>query len=559
MVRRRSAPVLLAAACLLLPIAPPAQADGVPATFTVAGAGWGHGVGLSQYGAYGQALEGRDATTIVQHYFPGTTVAPIQDDMDAKVGLLHQVASAQLRSERLDPSGGAVEVTIGGTVVAGGPSDTFAFSVVGASIAVRKVTGGQGVDLGSAGTVTVRWAGTRVPGSAAGGPTLVNVIGPGGSFATGGHRYRYGTIDVMAVQTSGGMKMNVVNNVRVHDEYLYGVAEVSSSWPDAALQAQVIAARSYALAKMNQGVRKACNCHVDDGGGPYRDQTFAGWSKQSGAGGDRWTAAVNATLPNGTQGLAAQYNGAPISAFYTSSTGGATQNVKDVWGGDLPYAVSVDDHWSLNAPNPNRSWTVVVSQAAAAGAFGVPAVAKLSVTERVASGAAKTVTATLPDGGQRSITAPAFTSAFGMKSRYLTAIDGDPGAPSPGAPVAATPAATPAPTPAATPVATPTPVVTGSVTMRIGPTKKPVEGSSLKFSGQVTPKTKGITIERQMLVNGQWVVKAKAKTKKQGTYSFTIKKAVPAGANYVYRVVAYANGQVLASSPEKTVRVVARH
>ena len=556
MLRRRPAVALIAAACLL-PLAGPARADGTPATFTVAGSGWGHGVGLSQYGAYGQALEGRDATTIVQYYFPGTTVAPIQDDMDVKVNLLHQVSSVQMRSEKLDPSGGAVELTIGGTVVTGGAADTFALSVVGASISVRKITGGQGVDVGSAGTVSVRWAGTRVPGSAAGGPTLMNVIGPGGSFASGGHRYRYGSIDVMAVSTSAGFKMNVVNNVRVHDEYLYGIAEVSSSWPDAALQAQVIAARSYVLAKMNQGVRKACNCHVDDGGGPYSDQTFAGWSKQSGAGGDRWTAAVNATLPNATQGLADLYNGAPISAFYTSSTGGATQDVTDVWGGELPYAVTVDDHWSLNAPNPNRSWTVALSQAAVAGAFHVPAVSKLTVSERVGSGTAKTVTATLPDGTQRSIAAPAFTSAFGLKSRYLTSIDGDPGAARPGAP-APVPDATSAPAATSTPEPTPSATVTGAVTMRIGPTKKPVEGSSLQFTGQVTPRTKGITVERQMLVNGQWVVKAKAKTKKLGKYTFTIKKAVPAGANYVYRVVAYANGQVMASSPEKTVSIVAK-
>src|SRR4030095_13338196 len=42
------------------------------ATFVVSGHGWGHGVGLSQYGAYGYAQHGLTYDKIVAHYFPGT-------------------------------------------------------------------------------------------------------------------------------------------------------------------------------------------------------------------------------------------------------------------------------------------------------------------------------------------------------------------------------------------------------------------------------------------------------------------------------------------------------
>ncbi len=142
----------------------------------------------------------------------------------------------------------------------------------------------------------------------------------------------------------------------MHEEYLYGIAEVSSSWPDAALQAQVLAARTYALSKIESGVRGACDCHVDDGRGPYSDQVFAGWAKQSGPQGERWVAAVNATHASPNTGMAILYEGSPIRAFYSSSNGGASQASADQWGGDLPYVRSVADPWSLSEENPNRAW-----------------------------------------------------------------------------------------------------------------------------------------------------------------------------------------------------------
>ncbi len=479
----------------------------------------------------GMAKEGSDAPTIVTHYFPGTTVAPTQDDMDIRVSLYHQVPTAKLRAQALENGGGAVEVTVGGNVVPGGPNDVFAFSANGSSVSVTK----NGADLGSAPVVAVHWAGTRAPNSAQGGATAVNIVGPNGAFDTPGHRYRYGWVDVTAVGTPSGARLNVVNTVRLHDEYLYGIAEVSNSWPAAALQAQVIAARSYALAKVAAGLRKACSCHLDDGNGPYGDQTFAGWTKQASAKGDQWTAAVNATLAGDTQGLAALYAGRPISAFYTASTGGATTAVRDVWGGDIPYSVSVDDHWSLAADNPNASWQVRVPQAAVAKAFGVPGVWKLDVTERFTGGAAKTVTATLQDGSQKAISGGAFRSALGLKSQYVTAIDGQTGA------AAAAPGTAPTPPPP-------------SVSMIVSRTK-PRPGTSITFKGRVIPAMAGLDVERQMLVNGAWTVKAKAKTKANGRYSFKIKKTVPAGAKYTYRVVVYINGAIAATSREAVVSI----
>ena len=70
---------------------------------------------------------------------------------------------------------------------------------------------------GSAPTVAVRWAGTRSPGEAGAGSTLLNVTGPGEAVASAGHRYRHGWVEIGTVPVSGSYRLSVVNLVRVHD------------------------------------------------------------------------------------------------------------------------------------------------------------------------------------------------------------------------------------------------------------------------------------------------------------------------------------------------------
>ena len=84
--RRRIHPLALPVALLasLLAVAPavganpdPSPAPGLTSPVTFYGRGWGHGVGMSQYGARGRALAGQDAATILAHYYPGTTLATV--------------------------------------------------------------------------------------------------------------------------------------------------------------------------------------------------------------------------------------------------------------------------------------------------------------------------------------------------------------------------------------------------------------------------------------------------------------------------------------------------
>lgn len=551
MIVRRVLVALVAAGLALVP--GPARADdAVPAaSFPVVGAGFGHAVGMSQWGAYGMAKAGYDAAGIVTYYYTGTTVTPVQDDMDARINLLYHVSGAKVRTQALDPTGGTIEVTVGATVVGGGISDEFRFSVNGPAVSVQKISAGVVTDLGTAPTVTVRWAGTRTPGTAAGGPTLLTVAGPSTSLDSAALRYRFGYVEVIPVSTSDGVKLNVVNSVRIHDEYLYGISEVSSSWPEAAMQAQVLAARTYALSKVSRGVRQACSCNMDDGGGPYYDQTFTGWIKASSAKGNRWVDAVNATAASANGGLAILFNGQPISAFYSASSGGATQSVKDVWGGNLPYAVSVPDPWALNGDNPDTSWTVNASQAQMARVFGLDAVTKVDVTERFVSGAVKTVTATAPDGATVARTGAQFQGALRLKSMFVTSISGNVGAalPAPG------PVPTPAPPPVATPAPAPEPVV--NVQQRRVSLLTPVaisvkKGHKYKVVGIVRPAKAGLKTWRQVLKDGVWTTMAKTRTNAKGRYRFVITNAGKAGTKS-YRVLIVRKKTVVGVSAEFTV------
>src|SRR5262245_448329 len=74
--RRAAATVAAALACVAGGAVSATAATAPPTAFVLAGGGWGHGVGMSQWGAFGQAKAGRDYRTILAHYYPGTTLGP---------------------------------------------------------------------------------------------------------------------------------------------------------------------------------------------------------------------------------------------------------------------------------------------------------------------------------------------------------------------------------------------------------------------------------------------------------------------------------------------------
>jgi SpoIID/LytB domain protein len=140
--------------------------------------------------------------------------------------------------------------------------------------------------------------------------------------------------------------------------YLYGLGEVPSSWPQQTLRAQSIAGRTYALRAMqtrNEGVGP-CFCAVYDS---VIDQAYIGDSKRTGSGPywDDWKRAVNATNDK-----VVFRGGAPIQALYSSSSGGHTENNRNVWGGtQIPYLRGVRDNYDrARGANPNYRWRVTM-------------------------------------------------------------------------------------------------------------------------------------------------------------------------------------------------------
>ena len=498
-----------------------------PEAFTVVGSGYGHGVGLSQWGAYAMALDGWDANRIVTHYYPGVEVGQQRDDVDVRVALIQQETKVHARAEALE-SGGALEVTFSGKSVAVPEGDHLVFTPQGRYVTVSTVAGSRETRLGRGTLVTLRWSGTRDPGGAGAAPAVLNLTGPGESLSTSGHRYRYGSVELATVPTSQGRRLNAINVLRVQDEYLNGIAEVVPTWPQAALRAQVIASRSYALAKIAAGVDEDCLCHMDDGDGPRYDQTFRGYVVETGEGGDEWVKAVRAT-----EGETALWKGRPIPAFYTAATGGRTTSAADAWGGDgYPWSQSVDDKWSLSAPdNPYREWTVVASQKRMNEIFGINDIVSIRVSATYDSGSARTVTATASSGSPASVSGSAFRSALGLRSTYLTDILSKGTVPD-------------------------TPPPTGKVTLAVTPSGDIPEGTQARLYGRVDDMRPGLVVQRQVQWAGvDWQNRERVTPGSDGRYSFTV-TVTPKGMTYSWRVVVFEGSTVVAISPVRTATVV---
>lgn len=506
-----------------------------PSEFTVNGTGYGHGVGLSQWGALGQAREGRSTAEILSHYYPGTKLQTLTEPDDLRIGLLHQASFAQVRTETINGAGGGLEITVGSTVHPGVAGANYRLEPSDSYVRVTQSLGGEQTVLGRANRVTLRWSGTADPGGAGSAPTLLNVIGPGESFASPRHRYRYGTVEVEPVSTSGGQRLAVVNVIDM-DSYLRGIAEVPANWPQEALQAQAIASRSYALAKYRSGTRSACLCHMDDGGGPYYDQTFHAWYVETGTYGAQWVRAVREST-----GQAVTYGGSPIPAFYTAATGGRTQASSEVWGGaGYPWSVSVDDRWSLSvAGNPYESWNVTASQARMGQIFGVSDIMTIEVSPSSTSKAAASLIATTYDGRTASVSGTSFRSALGLRSTYISSVLGDqPGtSPDPG---------------------TQEPTIEASVSLVRRPLGAIIEGSTAVLKGRVKPKggaelPASIAVQRQVRWGSLgWQNRERVTPDSSGRFSFELPNIAPAGTTYYWRVLVYQGGSLVTMSAEKS-------
>jgi stage II sporulation protein D len=333
-------------------------------TFAITGHGWGHGVGMAQWGAYGYAKHGVTYDRILAHYYPGTKLAP--------------AAVTRLKVLLVE---GARHVVV---------SSSAPFQVEDVTGKVRKLAAGEH-EVGPSLAVTLA---TGKPAKKLPGPLTFL---PGKSPLALRNPYR-GTFTV----SSDGTKLTVVNTVGL-EAYTRGVvsSEMPHDWPVEAVKAQAVAARSYALAHRRGGAFDVYN--------DTRDQVYGG---------------ILAETPVGDQAVAGTkrqvllYAGKVANTFFFSSSGGRTADVTDVFTGSkpTPYLVSVPDPWDTYSPY--HDWgPVVVAGTSAAKLLGVTGVDALQPVP--ATGHARAIVATGRDG---EVTLPAsdVRRALGLRSTWMS-------------------------------------------------------------------------------------------------------------------------------------------
>ena len=403
-------PLVLAISVALMMPAQSTALD-IPVSFQVQGAGYGHGVGMSQIGARAKAIAGETATAIISYYYKDVAIEPLDDTKILRVNIGHLLTSAKMATATQDATmqifsgdiGDAQDVVPLATVPV---KSSLNFTILGSTVLPSVVTGKKTVSIPRNRIFTVRWSGTRYL------PGVDGVISLSHTNTT--KKYRYGQMQFRAVKAATlGYRIEVTNSVRLSDEYLWGISEVPSSWPEAALQAQAIASRTYAMSKA--GIyRSSCDCDLY---GEISDQSFLGYAKETEKGwGQFWKAAVT-----NTAGLTITQAGKPITAYFGSSTGGLTETAVNAWGTEKAFTQTVADVSSLDpALNPRfYKWDRTITQASVAAAFLLPDVVSLEIVTKNATGTVGTIRATSSTGIQKSLRGETFRSRTKIPSAYF--------------------------------------------------------------------------------------------------------------------------------------------
>lgn len=265
------------------------------------GHGWGHGVGMSQYGAYGYAQHGWTAQQILAHYYPGTTAGK------APVSTLRVLLADKVKTLKLSA---AAPFTVRDGL---GKTHTVTAGTLTLTPTLMLAVDGQSTPQALPAPLTFR-------------------AGPGAPL-TLKLPYR-GQIQVDVVDG----KLRAIDIVGL-EQYLYGVvpAEMPPTWSAEALKAQAIAARSYALATRQVGAPY-------DVFGDTRSQAYLGLSSEDPA----TDAAVDAT-----KGQVLMYGGKVATTYFSSTSGGVTESAADWTGTPVPYLVSVPDPFDSISPYHN--------------------------------------------------------------------------------------------------------------------------------------------------------------------------------------------------------------
>ena len=361
-------------------------------TFTLSGHGYGHGIGMSQYGARGAAIKGKPYSYILAYYYKGTKLGN-------KTGNIRVLLSKDTTPD---------------VIVKARPSLRFRnvktnkITVLPAKVGSATVTHWRITPVVAAPTTsilqykTTRWTSYKAISRWTGDAqfeaigTRMSVVMPDGSSSF------YRNIVRSALPKVGSTDRNTVNVVSL-EHYVQGVisAEMPSSWPAEALKAQAVAARTYGVF----GLRPSLSYDMCD---TTACQVYRGVSAER--------ATTNAAV-KATSGKIVTYLSKPAFTQFSSSSGGRTAK------GSRPYLKDALDWFDQFGGNPHRSWSVSVSAAKVEKAF--PTIGTLStikVTRRTGYGdwKGRVVYATLTGTkGSKTVTGNDLRFKLGLRSNWF--------------------------------------------------------------------------------------------------------------------------------------------
>jgi stage II sporulation protein D len=371
-IRRHLSPARFAA--LLLALAsltaiPPASAN-AGVNWVVHGRGFGHGVGMSAYGAYGYALHGKGYRFILGHYYTGTTLGTLPGPRVVRV--LLDISSGDVGfSQATSACGQALD-----------PKRDY-----------QAHRDGNSVELRSSGGKPLASCGKKLRAAGAG---TIAIAGLG--------TYR-GALETVPTESASG-SLNVVNALAV-DQYVKGVIpnESPPSWPPAELKAQAVASRSFALTAGVGG--NGFDLYADT-----RSQVYKGLESEY---------STSNAAAEATRGQVLEYGGKIAETLFSACSGGHTESIQNVFGGPaIPYLQGVPDPYDGECPL--HEWTLRFSGPEISDKLGAyldgrlkqVVITKTGVTPRIIS--AKLI----GTGGITTVTGEQLEVALGGYATWMT-------------------------------------------------------------------------------------------------------------------------------------------
>ena len=361
---------------------------GSASSVTFKGHGYGHGIGMSQWGAYGGAQKGAMASKILATYYPGTSLAS-----RSKYIRVHVTAD--------NDGSTAVKAKSGLKFLQGSRSITLPASVSGRKVSHWRIepyasNKRQSTLRYKSGSTWRTYQSLVWNGQADFAASTMQLVLPGGKTVTYRHKLR-------AARPSSTSTVRRTVNVLHLNDYTRGVVarEVPASWPNQALRAQAIAARTYGLRSISSGgwydICDTTSCQVYGGVSAEHSRTNSAVASTS-----------NRVL---------LYQGSPAFTQFSASSGGYTNK------GSQPYLKPVNDPWDNNSANKNHSWSQSVKKSTIQSKYpSIGTLKSVKVTKRNGHGAKGGRVVSLQIIGSKKTVTISGTDArwaFGLKSDWF--------------------------------------------------------------------------------------------------------------------------------------------